>query len=434
MSKDARFIIDRSGKLSSTDGKLRKWLANRAGAWKPMPSPKELIVLERYEGEREGEAVDERIRICGTISAHGELTDIINMIYPSRWEGSLHVISREGRKTLLIKAGDIVGAASTAESDRLGELLCAYGVITRKQLADALAEAGGPQRLGAALVARKIITPHQLYSYLKKQVEEIFYGLLLLNEGTYYFYHRDLADPAYRQLRIPLDGLLLAGVQRLDEMRYFKEKIPSAEIVFEAGELRASVSLNEGDFAFLRLVNGRRDLAEIARMAQVSEYDATKAAYRLLQFGVIRPRSEEFLGRPGQLAKNAGMNEVIELTNSVLALLFSEASRVDRDLELRQAPRAFYAAATLYSPLLRGVEVSGNGNVDSTLLARNLEVVDPGDQADFLYQGLNEFLSFAIFMVVEGLEPDAERRIRGVVEKVLCGTGLAPIPTPRAEP
>jgi hypothetical protein len=115
------------------------------------------------------------------------------------------------------------------------------------------------------------------------------------------------------------------------------------------------------------------------------------------------------------VARNAGVGEVIDLVNGVLERLFAESVRVDREKEMRQAPRAFHAAAALFSPLFDGVSLDDRGTLDRTVLERNLGLVEPAERVDFLYQGLSEFLSFTIFMVVEGLDEEQERRIRSVI-------------------
>lgn len=379
------------------------------------------MVFEAAVDEETAENPREQVLLCGTITSRGQLTDIINMLHAGRWQGSFHVMAQGVRKTLMIKDGDIVGAVSTAKSDRLGEILCAHGIISRAQLESVLEEAGGPQRLGAVLISKGLLTPHQLFSFLNVQVKEIFYGLLLLDKGQYYFKHRDLEAPAWRQLRLNTSSLMLDGMRRVDEMQYFREKIPSTKVIFEQGEHK-ELSLEELDSLLLEHIDGQKDLTQIAQDAHITEYDATRTAFRLLQAGIIRPRAENFLGRRGQAAHEGGLVDVLQLANKVLTVMLEEARKVGREQELRQAATSFHASDTQYNRLFHRVALQPNGGLDPALLVGNLSAIKPKEPIEFLYQAMNEFLSFALFVTVDGLDNIVEQQIRSAVDRLLVDT------------
>src|SRR5258706_3714463 len=99
-------------------------------------------------------------------------------------------------------------------------------MVSEDALADALKASGGA-RLGHALVELGAITPHDLYQYVRKQVEEIFFSVLVLRSGTFYFYRTDDDVGPNSQLQISTKTLLFEGVRRIDELSYFHEKLPS---------------------------------------------------------------------------------------------------------------------------------------------------------------------------------------------------------------
>ena len=155
MSKDRYVEIDREGRLITSDRELEHWFARRCGRWRVVPSPRTLLIFEAADDDEESaDPQREQVLLCGTITSRGQLTDVINMLHAGRWQGSFHVLAAGVRKTLMLKDGDIVGAVSTAKSDRLGEILCAHGIITKAQLGSVLEEAGGPRRLGAMLISK----------------------------------------------------------------------------------------------------------------------------------------------------------------------------------------------------------------------------------------------------------------------------------------
>jgi hypothetical protein len=424
MGKDRFVKVDRLGRLVAPDREVERWLVKRAGKWRVIPAPRSLMIFERVEADEDKERSDkdapptEQVLFCGTVTARGQMTDVINMLHAGRWEGTFHVLTNDVRKTLMLKSGDIVGAVSTAKTDRLGELLCKSGIITSEQLEDAVKAAGGPQRLGAVLISKKLLTPHQLYAYLNQQVKEIFYSLLFLDEGEYYFKRRALDDPAWRQLRLNTSSVMLDGMRRVDEMQYFREKIPSSKVIFERGELK-DLTLEETDHTLLDHIDGQKDLNQIARKVHLTEYDVTRVAYRLLQAGIIRPRAENFLGQKGQIAFEEGLEEVLRLANLVLHELLESAKEVGRERELRQAPTAFSSSNTSHARLFEMAALKPDGRLESRILLANLGRTTARNPTEFLYQGVNEFLSFAVFVVVDGLPGEKEQEIRQRLDTML---------------
>ncbi len=415
MPKEGHVVIDSDGSIGGVE--LQDWLAKRAGRWMPVVAPEGLLVLERHP--EEAPAAGAQLRLSGAVITRFELTHIISLINGARWQGSFHVLVRGARKTLFMKEGDIVGAASTADEDRLGELLCTHGIIERSQLEEAL-RVGGPSRLGAMLIERGHITPHQLFSYLRKQVEEIFFSLLFLNDGTYYFLQRALSGSAWQHLRLSTEALMLEGARRVDEMRFFREKIPSMRVTLECWNPDLQMNLEPSEQQFLAQVDGQRDLAEIARDLHLSEYDATKTAYQLLQASHVVPRVEDLVGKLGRAARDSSVQTIYSLTNAFLPRLLVEARSVGRERQMRQAPRAYCTAASPYSELFDGVELSVDGTLAREVLLGNLLTVDEGTRTTFLHRALNDFLSFTIFMVLEGLEPEAEQAFRERLDALLA--------------
>lgn len=421
MSRDGCILLHPSGRLTSDGLDVETWASPRVGLWRPVPTPADLIILERAEGEAQGG----QVTLSGRITAPGDLTDILQMIHTGRWEGLFNVLLGAVRKTLILKEGDVVGAVSNAPEDRIGEVLVRLGMIGPDQRDRAMAQAGEARRLGQVLVQSGLIAPATLYSALKAQVEEIFYSLLLLTDGTYWFAKDKLDKPVWGQLRLSTSGLLLEGVQRMDEMRYFREKIPSSRVVFEPMDPPPRVTLDATEMGIVRVIDGTRDLAEVARAARVTEHVATRACFRLLQAGFIRVAPVGLLGSRGKAARKAGVAEILDVVNTVLERVAEEARQVGRERELRQAPATFYAAATPFSLLFELVELDDAGRLEVEILLDNLAQALASDPAQHLLEALSEFLSYAVFLVCEGLPAEQAGPVRARLEAILREEGMA---------
>src|SRR5438128_1686430 len=140
--------------------------------------------------------------------------------------------------------GNIRTAASNVAEDRLGAILYRFGVVDESTLAAAIKGSTGAARLGQVLVEKGALTAHELYTYVRKQVEEIFFSLLVLRRGSFYFYRTpDEVGPS-SQLKLSTKALLFDGVRRIDELSYFREKLPSPEVVLIRREPQPSDRLS----------------------------------------------------------------------------------------------------------------------------------------------------------------------------------------------
>src|SRR6185369_1590745 len=80
---------------------------------------------------------------------------------------------------------------------------------------------------GEAAIRLGFLTRERLYQLMGKQTEEIVFAVLLVGDGMFYFLDSyDQARLAARQ-NLQVSMLLMEGVRRMDETRYFRERIPS---------------------------------------------------------------------------------------------------------------------------------------------------------------------------------------------------------------
>lgn len=68
---------------------------------------------------------------------------------------------------------------------------------------------------------------------VQQQAKEIFYSFLLMSEGQFFFYREEMPENVKTRFFLSTQNLLMEGMQRIDEMSYFRESIPSSQVVFE---------------------------------------------------------------------------------------------------------------------------------------------------------------------------------------------------------
>lgn len=381
--------VDATGTAHPVGKTASRWLRARQGAFRLMPAPEHLIVM-RYVGE-DGQRDDDDgpvFRLAGEITTPGALCDVVTLVGHAGWNGELVVLDGVTSRSLFFEHGTVIGARSSIESDRIGEVLYRYGALNRAQIEATLAAATPDERFGEVAVKLGFVSRERLYQLLAKQAEEIGYGVLLVGDGTFYFLDRfDEEQVACRQ-NLPVTSLLMEAVRRMDETRYFRERIPSEHHV----PARVSDRLPPSDAALRRAwdaIDGQRSVAELARVTGQGEFEITQELFQLAQTGKVAVHAP----RP------TGLGAMIALFNEAIAMIVADVDHADRGDEVRWQLSSFATGAGVYDALFRGAGPAPDGTLDPARLLANAEVmVGPEQVETMLAQWLYEYVSFAMFV------------------------------------
>ncbi len=163
------------------------------------------------------------------------LIDVLQLISQSSKTGVLHVSSEQTEADVYLKDGKLIEVKSKDDSmgDRLGLYLLNKELITREQL-NVLFEKQKkmPMRLGTLLVKEKILTKEALKHFMTELTKERFLQIISIETGKYNFeqtiveYNPDEFTP------IDLNNILLGVLKDLDEIKLFRSKIQSLEVVY----------------------------------------------------------------------------------------------------------------------------------------------------------------------------------------------------------
>jgi hypothetical protein len=420
--------IDEDGEVSGEGRAASRRLAARAGRWRLVSSSPGLLVLARAEEdaiELPTEAPSgPRIALTGEIDAAGGMCDLIAFIHQSQWSGALHTIEASAHRTVWFKRGDLRTAGSNLPTDRLGELLYRYGHVTRQQLDDAVLRVGPDKRLGQALVDMGVVSTHHIFTFIRRQVEEVFYALLRQRHGSFYFERSDGSEKL-PDLALSTQNLLLEGIRRMDELAYFREKIPTPDAVpSKRSPPPAVLPSDENQRAVLELCDGVRTADDIARDSKLGEFDATHALYQLVQSGYIEIRGEwdvshSGLSRPAPSGGRPGLVRLVDVFNELLSRIHQTLAAGTKAERFRADLGAFFRGATAYTELFDGVEPDDTGRLPMDQIMANLDRAQVSDRAQYLHQGLNELLFFLVFTVGEVVGRKEEQELSRKLNEIL---------------
>ncbi len=391
-SRDELVRIDERGEAHPIGSLASSRMRRRAGAYRLLPAPRH-VVLMRYTGEDGRRDAEDGavVRLGGEIVRAGAMCEIFGLLAHAGWRGELVVFDSQHERSLYFDHGQVVGAKTTAPDERLGEILYRFGAIDRDQHAllarECSALSGSAERVGEIAVRLGLVSQDDVYRCLRHQVEEIFYATLQAEDGTYFFL--DGFDPVHASAAQALSAssLLMSGVTRLDEIRYFREKIPSSDYV---PQRVAGVSTAPGeDFSgTFEVINGRRSIAELGRETGLGEFATTRDVFALLRSGHVSLRPPSLEG---------GLSAIVSRVNHSLRMIYEVVDSGERLPQLERSLGEFTAGAGLYEVLFQGAGPDARGQLQVETVAANAARLSEGDPERLLRQLLYDYLNFALF-------------------------------------
>lgn len=452
---DQRFVVDPKGALAATDGQGSP-LTGRTGYFRLQPTSPDWLVFLRSPSE--GGIVEKRPRVvlagdCGTFA----LQDLIAFLGQARWTGVLRLSAPGSERLLTLKDGEVRAAASDSPADRIGEVMVRLGYVTRARLEQVLSDAP-PSRVGKVMVERGVLKSHDLYKCLQEQITEIFHGMMLQKEGTFLLVDQELDDKALaHSLSLSMQGLLMDSIRKIDELAQFRKRIPHGKL-YVVRKKASDGKLEPEEDQLLAVVDGVRTVIELGQATKVSEFDATRIIYRLLEGGYVQvsqtsaavvaapasaprpargsapPRSAppQPLAPPPQPVEHASWpppaideHKVLHVFNFIFREVRDEVARRGQlEQFLTSANAALRGSGVSTSPVLRGLSFQADGSLDEAqVLARyGQHKVDGQLGSEPLMsfkQALSDVMFFLLFQVGELLESRADEELARRVKELL---------------
>jgi hypothetical protein len=258
--------------------------------WKLLSVPSDLLTALR-ENESLGAQAHPRGTVLAGDLAEMQPSDLLNFLHQGRRTGVLLARVHDVERAVALTDGNVAWACSTSPGERLGELLSNMGLVARERVEAVLREkkaAGGEhKRIGQLLVDRGLISPDEVWRGLKHQVVEIFLGLLVSQTGDFVFLRGLERSKLPAQLALDTQAMLLDGLRRLDEMELYRTRVPTIECAPKPTGKPVEIKLTLEEQRLLALADGRRTIEEMAAVTAFGEFEATKAAFKLLEAGYL---------------------------------------------------------------------------------------------------------------------------------------------------
>lgn len=240
--------------------------------------------------------------LAGNIKEFG-LADIFQIVSLQQKTGILTVESSQGKVTVLLEKGLIVGADASFRpiEERLEQSLVQSNRLSKFQLKRATEnQKKTHQPLWTALAEVGDIDTGTLQRALSQQIHETVYLLLRWTEGDYKFepgkveYDPNLISP------VNTEFLVMEGFRITDEWSEFEKEIPSLQVLIR----RTQGSVTPEDLADVenrvyQLLESEKTIQEVADSGQFGEFDTCQTIYGLMKKGWV----EKVPGKKGKKTK-----------------------------------------------------------------------------------------------------------------------------------
>ena len=379
--RDDLLRVDATGTVHPVGRTASQILRARAGEWRVLRAPNDVLLMR--PASMEGSV----LKLAGEMRTPGALCDVVALAAQSNWRGELAVLCEQGTRSFYFDHGLVVGASTTVPDERIGETLYRFGVITREQLEAIVrsAESTG-KRVGEAAIELEFVTAEELYPMMARQVEEVFYAAIHVTEGTFYFYDRFDEKVLLRRHNLNAGALLLEAARRMDEMKYFREKIPNDTFIPVPTGASGKKAPDELAEVFAQC-DGKRSIADIGRRIGQLEFEVTRSIFQLCNAGFVMMTA----------VRPQGPEAIVEVFNPALAAIHGACDEAGKGPDLREGLSRFATGGGVYDPLFMMAGPLDDGTFKPERVARNLAALAGEDPDAWLVQLMQEYVGFATF-------------------------------------
>jgi hypothetical protein len=396
--------IDATGTAHPVGRDASSVLRERAGEWHVLVMPKE-VLLAVPAGDRR------YVRWAGELHTPGALSDVVTLAAQAGWRGELVLTTDTGVRSIYFDGGNVLAVHTSVPAERLGEIMFRFGVVSSKDDLEAILRAceESGKRLGEMAIELGLVTAEALYPMMHRQIEEVVFGALHAGEGSFVFFE-SFTDEAIEGRRFSLNagGLLMEAARRMDELLFFKEKVPNMRCV---PHLTQSTKPVPDELKKVHgCVDGKASIEQIGLKLGTLEFELTKTIYQLVSSGIVK------LVQP----KPTGPLAILEAMNPAIILIHSACDAAKKGEDLRAGLVRFATGAGVYDPIMQGAGPLPDGSFKPDRMANNIVAIAGTEEDSFVLQLLGDYVGFALFQSESLLEREAHKTLAQSVNAILA--------------
>lgn len=249
------------------------------------------------------------------------LQDLVEFASRRALSGSLTCERGAVRKTVHLRLGEAVGAASNDPREFLGQLLINFGRLTEEQLSKAFqTQEETKVRLGKVLVMVGLVAPDAVREALAIKIRETLLDVFTWDSGVFRL-DDELPPPGDDfDAAVPLLDILKEAEFRATAWQAFRSHFPTGAVSLLIDEERIPTSAREDtiDGKLLMLAVEGKTIDEIGIALHATDFHLYQRLYALQQQGVVRAAPGGGPG-PEEVGERTAASELAERARVLLA-------------------------------------------------------------------------------------------------------------------
>jgi Domain of unknown function (DUF4388) len=219
------------------------------------------------------------------------LADVVDMLARRGMTGSLTCERGSVRKTVHLRGGNAVGAASNDPREYLGQLLINFGHLDEEQLTKAFrTQEETKVRLGKVLTIVGLVPPETVTEVLAIKIRETLLDVFVWDSGV--FSYDDTPPEVVDELdaSIPLADLSKEAEFRATAWSAFRGEFPTGAAQLEVQEGKIPPEMGPGtiDGRLLALARNGNTIDEIGLGLHATDFHLYQRLYALARQGIVR--------------------------------------------------------------------------------------------------------------------------------------------------
>lgn len=235
------------------------------------------------------------------------LEDMFRLLASGTKTGTLHLERPDAQGSVCFKKGRVFFASSNWNRESIGRRLVKSGVISEKQLRQALGlqkiqkKEKANRRLGQILVDEGYLEAKVLENFIQDQINDTLFDLFRWEEGELRFEPDELCEDEDIGISVSVENIIMEASRRLELWSRIRQKIPSLETRFimagAPGDKSMEIHLKPKEWMLLCFLHGGRTVRELVEVTGYNDFDTAKILYGMYSAGLI-----EKVGAAGDIA------------------------------------------------------------------------------------------------------------------------------------
>ena len=213
------------------------------------------------------------------------ISDILQMVSFSGKTGTLSLIQGWNTRTISFDQGRICYVAAGARLPGMFDLLVRIGRLQRHQVEGFRTRRPGKtdEEMLAELVQRNLLGREDLERCHELLLETAVYTLFLWRNCVFTFKAGEMVQEGGVAVTVDGNHLIIEGTRRVDEWIEISPVVPSVFTIFHQRPHLIERTVPKSHRRVYDLVDGQRDVATIARLIGISQFEAARALYDLVR-------------------------------------------------------------------------------------------------------------------------------------------------------